>query len=418
MIIMITKYLKPNTKKALLVEPNFPYPRKRAKDYQPIGLLKISTYLKKQGITTQLMTKDQIIPNYQPDIIFITSIFTYWSQSVQQTTQLLRETYPNTPIIIGGVYASLMPEHCQKTCTPDDIITGIIPETENLKPDYSLLGTDYQVIHSTRGCIRKCTNCGVYKVEPQWTCKKSIKNELVKRKILFYDNNILANTHIEDLLNELIWLKKLGQITTIESQSGFDARILVKKPHLAKMLKQAGFTNIRIAWDGPYKTGKIIKKAIKLLTDAGYTSNKIQIFMLFNYTLPYEELEKKRVKCYEWKVVITDCRYVPLNAPTDNYNPRKRKQTPEEYHIHKGWTDQLIRKFKRNIRKHNICVRYKFQYHTTTLEKNQNKKYDKLTYEEAQKKYPDAWNPAQYHPPDEIEKTKTNFYGKLQERKK
>ncbi len=413
MIIMLQKWITPQTKKVLLVEPDYPYPKNRTKNYQPIGLLKISTYLKKQGIQTKLIQHNKIPQQYTPDLILITTIFTYWSQHVKKTTQLLQEHYPNTPIITGGVYASLMPEHCKQYTDCTDVITGPIPEVENLKPDYTIYKTNYQVLHTTRGCIRRCPNCGVYQIEPQWTCKKTIKNELTKRKLVFYDNNILANTYIEDILKELIWLKKLDQISNIDSQSGFDARILVKKPHLAKMLKQAGFINIRIAWDGPYKAQKTIKKAIQLLTKAGYPSNKISVFMIYNYTLPYDEIEKKRIQCYKWQVPIIGTRYIPLDATTDNYNPRKKTgQTNQEYYIHPDWTDQQIRKIHKNIRKHNICVRHNAKYWSLIIEQGQ-KQYKNIPYEQAIKEFPDAWNPATYHPPDEKEKTKSNFYGKL-----
>ena len=61
----------------------------------------------------------------------------------------------------------------------------------------------------------------------------SIKGEIIqnkKKKVIFYDNNLLANEYIENILEELIELKKEKKITYVESQSGFDGRILRKKP--------------------------------------------------------------------------------------------------------------------------------------------------------------------------------------------
>ncbi len=100
-------------------------------------------------------------------------------------------------------------------------------------PAYDLVDVDYQIIHTTRGCIRRCGGCGVYQIEPEWLCKKSIKDEIIMKKIIFYDNNILANKYIENILNELIELKKAHKISYVESQSGFDGRILRKKTRIS-----------------------------------------------------------------------------------------------------------------------------------------------------------------------------------------
>ena len=69
-------------------------------------------------------------------------------------------------------------------------------------------------------------------------------------------------------------------------------------------------------------------------------------------------MEKKRQKCYEWGVQIADCRYRPLNQTYDNYSPQKKSQDNNDYYIHSNWTDYLIRSFRKNVRRHNICIRY------------------------------------------------------------
>ena len=79
-------------------------------------------------------------------------------------------------------------------------------------------------------------------------------------------------------------------------------------------------------------------------------------------------MEKKRIKCYRWYVQIADCRNRPLDRTDDNYDPRayKKGQTKEDYHIHKetGWTDPLVRQFRKNIRRQNICVRHGFPFYS------------------------------------------------------
>ena len=138
--------------------------------------------------------------------------------------------------------------------------------------------------------------------------------------------------------------------------------------------------------------------------------------MIYNYELTYEEMEKKRVKCAEWGVQITDCRYRPLNQTFDHYSPHKTKgQTEKDYHIHKEseWTDSKVRKFRRNIRRHNICMRHEVDYHSTLLERkkvpqNLAKEYRNMKYEEVKKHLPDAWTPFKFHKSTEQDYFKLN----------
>lgn len=176
-----------------------------------------------------------------------------------KTVEFYRNTI-NAPIVVGGIYATLLPLHCKKYITPDHIITGPIKQTENHTPAYDLVNVNYQIINASRGCTRKCNFCGTYKTEPEWTYKKSIKDEIIKKKVIFYDNNLLANPYIVDILHELIDLRQQRKINYVESQSGFDRRILLKKPKLGESLYKAGFKNPKIAWDDGLKNSESVKK--------------------------------------------------------------------------------------------------------------------------------------------------------------
>ena len=436
-------WIKDSVKKVLLLEPNFPIPNKSRNhhNFLPIGLLKIASYLRSRGIEVKLLryeesedskkryagsvqtTLEGDILNkegFVPDLICVTSIFTYWSKYVKNTVQYCKNHYGNVPVLVGGIYASLMPDHCKKYTGCDGVILGQIDCAEKLSPAYDLVDVDYQIIHTTRGCIRKCGFCGTYIIEPIWDCKKSIKDEILKnnkKKVVFYDNNLLANEHIENILEELIELKKNKQISYLESQSGFDGRILIKKPYLAKMLKDAGFKNPKIAWDHSFNQHKFIKKQIDILVDGGFKAKELSIFMIYNYEekggLDYIEMEKKRVKCAEWGVQITDCRYRPLERTDDEYSPYKRHQTNDDYHINPNWTDAEIRKFRRNIRRHNICMRHDVDYHSSILErkkipKEDANKYRGMKYDEVKKYLPDAWSPFLFHDASEQDYYKLN----------
>ena len=242
-------------KSYLLVEPEFPIPpkSKNHKNFLPIGLLKLGTWLRQQGNLVQIVRGNVLTPaiKNKPNEIWITSLFTYWSKYVKESVEYYRDCYPQAWITVGGIYASLMPKHCKSYTRCDEVFQGVHHEAEMVVPDYDLLPQnphpiDFQIVHSSRGCFRRCRFCGTWKVEPKYEPKESILKEVFKDKIVFYDNNLLYNPHIENILSELAELRRRRKLKWCEAQSGFDGRILLKKPQLARMLKAAGFRYPRI----------------------------------------------------------------------------------------------------------------------------------------------------------------------------
>lgn len=394
-------------KNVLLIEPDFPIPSKSRNhsNFLPIGLLKIAAYLRMHGMTPYLIRFDRDNPpvnQVKPDLICVTSLFTYWSKYVKEVVQYYKQIYPDVRIDVGGIYATLLPEHCKKYTGCDTVTTGVLHEVEELQPAYDLVDVDYQILHTTRGCVRNCEFCGTYIIEPKFEYKKTIKNEIYKKRVIFYDNNFLANPYIKLILNELIELKHNHKINYLESQSGFDGRILLKQPELAQLIKEAGFKNVKIAWDSGIDQKKSIYKQIQILEDAGYNPRTISVFVLYNYNIPFEEMELKRLICAEWGVQINDCRYRPMNATYDNYNPRKNAQNNSEYYIHPIWTDNEIRQYRRNIRRHNICLRWNINWHSNILEtkklnKEELNKLFNMSYPEVKEIVPNAWGLNEFH---------------------
>ncbi len=350
----------------LLVEPEFPIPSKSKnhQDFLPIGLLKLASYHRQRGDQIQLVRGNQDINGFRPDQIKITSLFTYWSKYVWDSVEFYKERYPDAKVTVGGIYASLMPEHCKESGC-DEVFVGVNNEVERCKPAYDLVDVDYQIVHASRGCVRRCDFCGTWKIEPTFTYKKSIKEEICSNRIIFYDNNLLANPCIKDILRELSEATHDGKAVYSESQCGIDGRLLNRG--LAKLLRKARFINPRIAWDHAYSQHKLVKRQLDILTSAGYNAKDIYVFMIYNWRHDFEEMEKKRHKCWEWKVQIADCRYRPLDQTYDNHDPKKQ-QTRDDYYIHPNWTDSEVKQFRRNVRRQNICVRHGFSFYSRDLE--------------------------------------------------
>jgi len=346
--------------KLLLVEPDFPIPlkSKNHSHFLPIGLLKIGTYHRERGDVVRLV-RGLVRCEFDPDRILITSLFTYWSKYVHDAAAFYHRAYPSANIEIGGIYASLMPDHCKRNSPFASVKPGLYRGgvAENVVIDFSLLpeDLDYQIIHASRGCPRRCTFCGTWRIEPRFTYKTSILQEIRKRRLVFYDNNLLANPHIDDILRELISYRTVdGHRVICESQSGFDLCLL--SAERAKVLKAARFVKPRIAWDGPYNTWRQVRRGVAILKDVGYGRKDIFVFMIYNHELPYSEMKRKLDACRRWRVRVIDCRYRPLTSTEDNYRPGAQPQQPGAYHIHAGWTDLQLRRFRRAVRHQNIAI--------------------------------------------------------------
>ena len=357
--------------KILLVEPNFPKNKKSKNhcDFLPIGLLKIGSFHKLKGDKVKLVCGLHKC-GFTPDRILITSLFTYWSKYVHEAAAFYRKAYPNAKIEIGGIYASLMPEDCKKRSPFAHVSRGLYRRgvAEKVKIDYTLLPEklEYQIVHSTRGCIRNCPFCGTWKIEPVFTSKPTIANEICSNKLVFYDNNLLANPDIENILTELSSAMHNGRVVHSESQCGIDGRLLNDK--IARMLKDARFVNPRIAWDGKYNAKGSIKRQIDILKNAGFSPKNTFVFMVYNFDILFEEMIMKVNKCKEWGVQIADCRFRPLNQTYDNYSPNQKEQTGKDYYIHPKWTDTQVRAFRKIVRQQNIVIRYGFSSYKREME--------------------------------------------------
>jgi radical SAM superfamily enzyme YgiQ (UPF0313 family) len=189
--------------KILFVEPDFPISTKSKnhKNFLPIGLLKLHDFYRSLGNKTKLVrgnkNKKEIGTKYKPDKIMITSLFTYWSEQFWDAVKFYRNNYPNSEIITGGIYVSLMGDSLEfkrklKKYNAKAHI-GIHKTAEKYVSknflNYSILNNphpiDYQIIHTSRGCTRRCEFCGTWKIEPDFTSKRTIKNEIQKERLFF-----------------------------------------------------------------------------------------------------------------------------------------------------------------------------------------------------------------------------------------
>jgi hypothetical protein len=60
----------------------------------------------------------------KPDAILVTSSMTYWYPGVRESIAVAKEVFPGVKVILGGTYASLLPEHARANSGADNVVEG------------------------------------------------------------------------------------------------------------------------------------------------------------------------------------------------------------------------------------------------------------------------------------------------------
>ena len=302
------------TKHVLLVEPKY-YTK-----YPPLGLLKLSAYQKKLGDTTELVRGTTTKIDATPDIIYVTSLFTWAWKPVWDAVRFYSAEFPDAELWLGGLYASLMPEHAALSgISPKRIFKGIFTKAECFCPDYSLVPewnskVNASIVFASRGCIRSCTFCGVSRIEGTLSSEKNSVKDLVwqgHKRVIFFDNNFLASHAWESVLSEV---QELG--LTVDFNQGLDARLVTQK--VAKKISKLRIDRfIRLSYDAS-EIGSSVERAIKLLKSMGVDGRNILVYMLYNFTDSPQDLFTRIKKVLTWGAVAYPMRFQPVYTLTKN----------------------------------------------------------------------------------------------------
>ena len=291
----------------LLVEPAY-YTR-----YPPLGLLKLASYHKLQGDAVYFVRGCLSVPQ-TPDKVCVTSLFTYAWKPVHQSVAYYKKMFPNAKVAVGGIYATLMPEHAALSGA-DVVHRGLYNEAEDLQPDYSLFPTWRQsIVFSHRGCVNHCPYCAVPIMEPSSgpIQVKSIRHLIATghRKIILWDNNVLGATNWRGLIAEL---KEIG--LPVDFNQGLDARLITEE--IAQEFNGLRIDPIRMAYDVPSERCAL-ERAIPALERAGFSLRDMIVYVLYNFHDSPSEFLNRLCDLMEWGVVAYPMRFEPLNSLKKN----------------------------------------------------------------------------------------------------
>jgi len=302
--------------RVLLVEPKY-YTK-----FPPLGLLKLSSYHKRKGDTILGLVKGKQFLRVSPDLVYVTSLFTWAWRDVHEAVRFYKMFYPNVKVWLGGLYASLLPEHAAFSGA-DYVHRGLFDDAEDLKPDYELLKNympkwDGSILFASRGCPRDCGFCAVPIIEGKMCRMKDSIKELIYpeyTRVILWDNNILASPKWRDIFSEL---EVLG--LKVDFNQGLDARLLTDEvaERLARIrLDFGGGIKVRLGYDFR-RNGPLVRKAIERLNAVGIKGRRIMVYTLFNYNDDPEDLFERVRNVLHWGAVCYPMRYEPIHTLDKN----------------------------------------------------------------------------------------------------
>ena len=247
--------------------------------------------------------------------IIITSYMTYWYLGLFETIRIVKEIFPDVPVILGGIYATLCYDHAEKNSMADYILKGtlssenyqIICDILHIKSDYNNwfelipdygIETDlfYRPIITSFGCPYKCAYCASQVLYPKYS---SINQQIIKDIIhasyydkgivdyIFYDDALLYqfDNNLKHILDFVIDSKMTCRFHT---PNGIHAKYINQE--VACSLYQSGFKTVRFGYEtynpllqkeiGDKTSNNELINAVNCLLKAGFSNEQIGVYLM------------------------------------------------------------------------------------------------------------------------------------------
>ncbi|NIS24380.1 radical SAM protein [candidate division KSB1 bacterium] len=215
----------------------------------------------------------------RPEVILVTSGMTYWYPGVQLAIEEIHKTFPDTPVVLGGIYPTLCRDHAVENSGTDFVISGegelaalqLVDKLTGVKRDYDgfpnhIDGFPYPVfdlypnlayasVMTSRGCPLRCTFCasnivsGAYR----WRTPRKVVDELEYyyetlgiREFAFYDDALLTNhkDHLAPILEQII---DKGWDASFHTPNGLQCKLI--DDDIAARMFSSGFKTIRLSYE-------------------------------------------------------------------------------------------------------------------------------------------------------------------------
>ncbi|MFZ5996102.1 MAG: B12-binding domain-containing radical SAM protein [Nitrospirota bacterium] len=297
----------------------------RSEPIEKPELLKgIPRLYKRYGISDEEF-QEQVWAAQPVDIVLITSVMSYWYPGVQSVIERLRAMLGDVPVILGGIYPTLYPEHAARHSGADFIFKG--PINAGLTFALSTFGFKlkrkraplhyyeldlyrsypFAPLLTSTGCPFHCSYCASHLLYDHYSRRPPIEvlhevralYALGVRDYAFYDDALLidAELHIKPVLRLIIGE---GLNVRFHTPNGLHARYVDEE--LAWLLRKSNFRTLRLSIETVNSErqkstgGKVasvdIKHAVMQLKKQGFTKKELGAYLM--YGLPGQDIEEVR----------------------------------------------------------------------------------------------------------------------------
>ena len=269
---------------------------------------------KRYGIPLWLFQKElKSIPHV--DLILITSYMTYWYPGVIETVRIVKQHFPYTPVILGGLYTTLCYEHAKKHSGANHVLKGHfnnksvdklfriidIPQKavpmNDPYPRYNIEDhPGFLPLLTEFGCPYNCTYCANKFINPSFKLNEPVKITTTidhyyyyktVRDFAFYDDALLYR--FDENLGRILTHVKVRKLDCrFHTPNAVHARFINQR--VADMLYQSGFTTIRLGFESSdlaiqKQTGNKasideIRESIAKLKSAGFKKYQIGVYIM------------------------------------------------------------------------------------------------------------------------------------------
>ncbi len=294
-------------------------PYRKTRINKPDILSHIPRHYSRYGIDRQWFA-DDLRALHVPDLVLVTSIMTYWYPGVHETINMIKQVFPDVPVVLGGLYPLLCREHAEKHSPADAIAPGVSgldvlnlvethtgipipPRFDADDPDdrpFPAFGLQHNINYVTlltsTGCPFRCPYCASSFIHPVMTRRSpaSVVGEIGYwykthhvQNFVFYDDALLidAEAHAIPIFEDLISRKLPLHFHT---PNALHVREINEKT--ASLMRHAGFETIRLGLETADFTSrkkfdaKVTKeefeRAVACLKQAGFAGRQIGAYLL------------------------------------------------------------------------------------------------------------------------------------------
>jgi len=273
------------------------------------------------GIVEQSL--EERIASERADVVLVSAGMTYWYPGVVEAIRAVRKYHPRAPVLLGGIYPTLCPEHAREVSEADYLVSGpAAARLEEILGKLSLPAVTFNedeepvllpeanweaaAVRLNRGCPLACAYCSSRSIEPKfvpgnpdslWRTVREAYSRYGTRSFAFYDDALLAR-------------KETALLPFLESLSGSNLPLSFYLPnavHLrfldfesALAMKRAGFREVRLGFESALRDFHInydrkfepslLADKLEYLLQAGFQAQEVIAYVLAG--LPRQGVEE------------------------------------------------------------------------------------------------------------------------------